>query len=184
MFLLLNAFLTGGLVKLYDDIKDNNLVNDEDEAKNTKMMILKMTIIVLFFITSMLDPTFLFISIFVAIPLCIYVGGIDIEFWKTLIYVSCIAFILNLDKMMNNMSHKMLLLLATGIMIVFEAKTFPEEMSTRKTNFRLLFTILGILAIYFSKGTSFEFIKVVVSFCVGCGVANLLFQHFYLIDRI
>ena len=72
-FLLLNAFLTGGLIKLYDDIKDNNFITDVEESKSPLMTILKMIIIVLFFIMSMTDHNILFFSIFITIPLCLYV---------------------------------------------------------------------------------------------------------------
>lgn len=181
LFLLLNAFLTGGLIKLYDDIKDNNIINDFDEENSCKMKILKIIVTVSVFVISILDPTFLFISIFVIIPLCTYVGQINIDFWKTLVLVSCAAFILNYETIINSVTKdKILLLLCTGILIIVESKLYPEEKSDRKTTFRIFFTVLGILSIYFAKGTSYEFIRVFMSFCVGYGVSNLLFQKFYL----
>ena len=179
-FLLLNAFLTGGLIKLYDDIKDNNFVTDEQESKSPLMTILKLFIIVLFFIMSMTDPTLLFLSIFIAIPLCLYVGQIDIELWNILIYVSYIALIMNLDKILDNVSKKMMIAIGIGVLILIEAKLFPEEKSKQKTAFRLFFIFLGVSLMYYSRSTPYEFINVVVSFCVGYGISNILFQYFML----
>jgi hypothetical protein len=178
--LLLITFLTGGLIKLYDDIKDNNLISDYDENRNSKMTILKIFIIILFFMTSMLDMNFLFISVFVAFPLSMYSGGMDIEFWNTLFYVSYIALLFNLEKVMDNMSEKFLLLIITSFLIIMETKLFPEEKSKRKTNFRIIFTIVGLLSIYFIRGTKLEFIQNFMFFWIGYGVSSLLFQHFVL----
>jgi hypothetical protein len=180
--LLVNAFLTGGLIKLYDDIKDNDMISDEDEVNNPKMTILKIIIIVLFSIMSMLDSNFLFVSVFVAFPLSIYSGGMDTDFWYLLFYISCIALLLNIDKIMQNIPDKLVLLIITGSLIMIETKLFPEEKSDRKTNFRYIFTVLGILSIYVFKDSSYNFISLFMTFWVGYGLSNLLFQHFFLND--
>jgi len=179
--LLVNAFIGGGLIKLYDDIKDNNLVSDEDEASNPKMTILKIMIVVLFFITLMTDPTTLFI-VCILIPLCIYVDEVDIELWRLLIYVSGIALVLNIDSIFENIPEKMMLSIAIGALIYFEAKLIPEEKSKRKTIFRLSFLILGGFAIYYSRFTSYKFMNVLLMSFMGYGVSNLLFQYFCLND--
>jgi hypothetical protein len=177
--LLGNAFLSGVLINLYDDVKDNNLITNEEEHKSTWMTILKVVIIVSFFILCLSDTTTLFLSIFL-LPLFMYLGQLDNYFWNLMISVPVLSLLINYKNIVDNMPRVMVVAIMVVAYVYYEGVSYPEEQSERKTHFRVLTILAGVTIIHFTRGTSFAFVDKIMLCAIGYSMSSMLFNKFFL----
>jgi hypothetical protein len=123
--------LLGALIKIYDDMEDMKLVHQPVILSSLQSLI-----VLLFALTSFQDFYFAF-SCFI---LCLFQIGFDHPFWKSLIPVTAVMFLINIPNSGNNTILKMILCIAAiavfAVLAMVEEKLFQEEVSLQKIIFR------------------------------------------------
>jgi hypothetical protein len=145
--MLRDALLAAGLgvtLKAYDDITDMNI---NVSALVTEL--LKSLIICLFVLLAVNDFSFAFVT-FVSLLVNYLVGGVDIPFWESFVYIALFMSLVSI-KSEGDMMRRLMLAPLVPIGIIFEANAFPEETSKSKTISRIIMTIIlvGLLFIPF-----------------------------------
>lgn len=160
------SFILGIVLKGYDDIIDNNI-----KVSDTIIEFLKSLIVCLFVLLSYNDFSFS-ISIVITLILSYTVGGVDLPFWKSLLGIAIITSFISF-KLEDNIFQRFILILLLPIGIILDPLLFPEEKSTQKTLFRLIFLICTAIFLYFIDNLSgfdffnFPFYKNICYFIIG-----------------
>lgn len=170
------AAISGVLAKLYDDLKDTAIVSDKSERESWSMFALKVTFIVFMSVYLYLD-TFSLYFVCAAMPVFWYTKSMDNDFWK---HVTIFPFIILLIKLFKNnnatislTSQHVYTIIALIILIYYESIHYPEEQSTRKTQFRLFLILIGLIyvSLVSDEITPFAY------FGGGYLITNIVFQH-------
>ena len=155
----------GGFMKLVDEIEDTHILKDYKEYVQTLCTLF----VSLWFYTN---PYISLLFMIFVIPACYLVKQIDTIYWKTLIPIPFIAFLLKMDTLeyleVDDIFQRVLAMLIIFILIFVEAKVNPEETSLRKIVCRVSYIMLAFAVIYLtSELPSAPFIKAFTFYVIG-----------------
>lgn len=159
----------GSILKIYDDIGDLNI-----KIPETANELLKMFQIGLFTLLAHNDFSFSII-VFGTLLASAFAGGNDLPFWKSLVFFTLFMSLISI-KLENNIFKRLFLAACIIFSTYFEALSFPEETSVKKTIFRISICVILLLlqTISFFRVpfyTKFSF------FAIGYFTTSLLLRH-------
>jgi len=155
----------GGFMKLVDEMEDAHILEEYKEYAQTLC-----TLFISLWFYSNVYISLLFILC--VIPACYFVKQIDTVYWKTLIPIPFIIFLLKMDTLeyidTYDIVQRALTMIIIFILIFVEAKVNPEETSLRKIVCRVFYIILGFAVIYLtSELSSAAFIQSFTLYVMG-----------------
>ncbi len=170
MDIFLSAAL-GSVLKIYDDITDNNI-----QLSFTVMELLKSFIICIFTWLAKDDFTFALVTLLTLLgSYC--VGGIDVPFWEAFIYIS--FFMLFVSKRINgSIIQQSVLIFFTLIGVIGESLLFPEEASTVKTISRIVISI-GLILLHFVNFFNVPFFAKICVFAASYFLTSIAIRHLF-----
>ena len=147
------AACAGGLMKVVDEIDDVNILNLQEYKEYFQ------TLCTVFISLWLYNDVYMSIySILCMIPACYLIDQIDSNFWKTLIPIPFITFLLKINTLewlgFSDLIQRILMIIVYISMIFIEHTLFPEETSIAKILSRVFFIICCIAIIYFTSDLS------------------------------
>ena len=147
------AACAGALMKIVDEIEDINMLNLQEFKEYFQ------TLCTVFIGLWLYNDVYMSIyAILCMIPASYIVDQIDNVYWKTLIPIPFITFLLKMNTLewlgVGDLIQRLLIIIVYISVVFIEHKLFPEETSVAKITSRV-FSIIGYLAIiYFTSGLS------------------------------
>lgn len=140
------SIVAGSLFKVDDEIEDIDFI--KSPLMKEYIQILSIAMFSLVFLNN--TTISLFLCIFL-VPICYYLNQVDKPFWKSLVPLPYLAFLLQMHTIQSFsitaiISNIILFILFSG-MCVMEAAFFPEEVSLVKIGTRIFLSILFTLVI-------------------------------------
>lgn len=174
------SFLTGTLIKLYDDLTDLNIVTKYEEF-------IKTSIIVFFTIFLLNDVSLSILFLLGIMPATWLAGGLDNLFWKQVSIIPIITTSVSLHKIeyggLFDLLQRLIFIGAAFVGTFLEAHIFEEEVSPRKAIGRvLLIVFLVCLTIMTNNLSAKRFIHSLLFASIGYFVVSIIFQ-FYLLSN-
>lgn len=169
------AFLVGAGTKLYDDVKDRGIVTDAQEPRLWWMWVLKAALFAGFAFASC-QSSFVALLLSVIFVGCFAVGQLDHSFWKVLAVVPPLALVAcHGSRAVSGgmLTPNVLLTALVAIAVIrYEAVSFPEEQSERKTAFRLRSALLLAILVPVLRQSSLAFVLPFVYAGLGYLIAS------------
>jgi hypothetical protein len=145
IFLIIPLF-AGIFMKIVDEIEDVNILNLKEYKEYFY------TLCTLFLSLALYDDIFVSIYWIIVIIPCYFLKQIDNLYWKTMIPLPFITFLLKINSLQYINTHDIIQQLCVVFWFVFgtagEAILFPEENSTNKIIIRVSMIIILILENY------------------------------------
>ncbi len=177
---LLYSFLFGVSVKIYDDITDLKLIDN-------KLVIESLKSLNILFLTLAGQSDFIF-SLYILIT-SLLTNGFDEEHWKSIIIISSLLCIISF-KLPENIILPILFFILSTLLLLYEDKKQPEEVSKNKL-FTRIAVLLGCIIIYISPllgflesifGSIHYLSKIIMLFC-GMMLISIITQSYMLYFR-
>ena len=177
------SLIAGSLFKLVDEIEDT----DTKVFERYKDYI--QTLCTAFISLWLYNNAYIsLIHILIIIPLCLYVNQVDTLYWKTLLPLPFITFLLNSHTLVNVDIYEIfqvsIVFILTILSIIIESYMFPEETSSSKTITRiglvLVFSLLFFLITIYMKNEGFvNFSKSLLIFGIGYLSVSVISKLFF-----
>lgn len=173
-------FCAGAFMKIVDEIEDVNLL-DLKEYKQYFYTLCTL-FISLWLYNDIYSSIFCIVCL---IPICYYVNEIDTIYWKTLIPIPFMTFLLQMNNLewlgLTDLIQRIAFVVLWTIGIFIESKVSPEEKSTRKSIIRISLIILLLAIIYFTREFSSEvFIKTMCLTAIGYFSSSVILKTFFI----
>jgi len=168
--------LAGVFIKLVDEVYDTKI----QELENSKEYIITLcTFFNSLFLYNNIDISLL--HILIIIPLCAYSSQIDNVYWKTLIPIPFITFLLKIQSLeYTGIMEKLVVFILTVLYIPTEQYLFPEETSVKKIISRVFLIAILIFLIYATDSLSSKaFIHSLLYYGIGYMTVSVVFKTFF-----
>jgi len=177
------SLIAGSLFKLVDEIEDT----DTKVFEGYKDYI--QTLCTAFISLWLYNNAYIsLIHILIILPMCLYVNQVDTLYWKTLLPLPFITFLLNAHTLANVDIYEIFQVSIAFILvisyIIIESYMFPEETSTSKTITRIGFIFLLPLVLFlittYMKNEGFvNFSKSLLIFGIGYLSVSVISKLFF-----
>ena len=169
--------MAGAFIKIVDEMEDTHILEEYKEYAKTLCTLFS----TLWFYN---DSYVSLIYIACVIPASLYVNQIDTVYWKTLVPMPFITFLLKMNTMeyLETTDIVQRIIFAVGMfgILVFEDKLIPEETSIRKIVSRVCFIMLALLTINLtSELPSGAFIKTCMLYIIGYCSVSVISKTFF-----
>jgi hypothetical protein len=177
------SLTAGSLFKLVDEIEDTDTKLFEGYKEYIQ------TLCTAFISLWLYNNAYIsLIHILIILPLCLYVNQVDTLYWKTLLPLPFITFLLNAHTLANVDIYEIfqvsIAFILTMLYIILESYMFPEETSTSKMITRiglvLVFSLLLFLITTNMKNEGFvNFSKSLLLFGIGYLCLSVISKVFF-----
>jgi hypothetical protein len=178
------SLTAGSLFKLVDEIEDTDTKLFEGYKEYIQ------TLCTAFISLWLYNNAYIsLIHILIILPLCLYVNQVDTLYWKTLLPLPFITFLLNAHTLANVDIYEIfqvsIAFILTILYIILESYMFPEETSTSKMITRiglvLVFSLLLFLITTNMKNEGFvNFSKSLLLFGIGYLCVSVISKVFFI----
>ena len=176
------SVITGALIKIFDDISDNNI-----DCPSLPLNVLKTTMFCFSTILLMVDISLAFSVACFTIPLCYISNEIDNDDWKSFILVPYFVLLINWDSLYiiyDNLYQICVTDIILSVILVAEAKLFDHEYSRTKLLFRIgALVVFCNVFLYLGNDVAWTTTQIFICLCIGYLTSSVVYMKFFSLPK-